>query len=229
MIFDPLYFLFIGPAVLLAIVAQLMVQAAYAQGRSVPARMSGFAAARQILDANGLYNVEIEQVPGHLSDHYDPRDKVLRLSPEVYHGNTASSVGIAAHEAGHALQDAFLYAPLIIRNAAVPVASFGSGFGVFMLMIGVAIGLKWLAWAGVILFAGVAFFQIVNLPVEFNASSRAKVALAELGIVSQDEMHYVRKVLNAAALTYVAATLQSVLTLLYYLMRMGLFGGRRDD
>ncbi|MFO0901663.1 MAG: zinc metallopeptidase [Pirellulales bacterium] len=229
MIFDPLYFLFLGPAILLAIVAQLMVQAAYAQGRGVGARMSGYAAARHILDANGLYNVEIEQVPGHLSDHYDPRDKVLRLSPEVYHGNSASAVGIAAHEAGHALQDAFHYAPLIIRNAAVPVANFGSGFGIFMLMIGVAIGLKWLAWAGVILFAGVAFFQIVNLPVEFNASSRAKLALAELGIVSQDEMYYVRKVLNAAALTYVAATLQSVLTLLYYLMRMGLFGGRRDE
>ncbi len=229
MFFDPLYFLFLAPAILLAVVAQIMVQAAYAQGRSVPARMSGFAAARQILDANGLENVEIEQVPGHLSDHYDPRDKVLRLSPEVYHGNSASSVGIAAHEAGHALQDAYHYAPLFIRNMAVPIANFGSSFGVFMLMIGVGFGLKWLAMAGVVLFAAVAFFQIVNLPVEFNASSRAKLALAELGIVGQDEMYYVRKVLNAAALTYVAATLQSVLTLLYYLVRLGFFSSRRDD
>ncbi|MFO0871879.1 MAG: zinc metallopeptidase [Pirellulales bacterium] len=227
--FDPLYLLFMAPAFLLAFLAQIMVQSAYARGRGVGARMSGFAAARRVLDSQGLYDVAIEQVPGHLSDHYDPRDKVLRLSPEVYHGLTASSVGIAAHEAGHALQDAHRYAPLMIRNAAVPMANFGSSFGLIMLMIGLGFGFSFLAWAGLILFSTVAFFQIVNLPVEFDASSRAKVALQELGICDDEEMYYVRKVLNAAALTYVAATLQSVLTVLYYLVRLGAFSSNRDD
>jgi hypothetical protein len=227
--FDPLYFVFLAPAMLLAIVAQILVSRNYSRGNAVGARMSGYAAARQMLDAHGLYDVGIEQVPGHLSDHYDPSAKVLRLSPDVYHGQTASAVGIAAHEAGHALQDANRYAPLVIRNAAVPIANFGSGFGMFMLMIGFGLGLKFLAWAGVILFAGVAFFQIVNLPVEFDASARAKAALVDMGICDREEMYYVRKVLNAAALTYVAATLQSVLTLLYYLIRLGLFSSRSDD
>ncbi|MEY4177155.1 MAG: hypothetical protein RLY70_729 [Planctomycetota bacterium] len=227
--FDPLYFVFVAPAMLLAVVAQIMVSRNYSIGNSVGARMSGYAAARRMLDANGLYDVGIEQVPGHLSDHYDPSAKVLRLSPEVYHGQTASAVGIAAHEAGHALQDAFRYAPLVIRNAAVPIANFGSGFGMFALMIGIGLGIKFLAWAGVALIASVAFFQIVNLPVEFDASARAKAALIDLGIVDGDEIYYVRKVLNAAALTYVAATLQSILTLLYYLVRLGLFSSRNDD
>jgi hypothetical protein len=209
--------------------AQVLVAWNYRRGKSVGARMSGYAAARKMLDVNGLYDVGIEQVPGHLSDHYDPSDRVLRLSPEVYHGQTASAVGIAAHEAGHALQHAFGYAPLVIRNAAVPIANFGSSFGMVVLMIGLAMGLKFLAWAGVLLFAAVAFFQIVNLPVEFDASARAKAALVDLGIVDREEQYYVRKVLNAAALTYVAATLQSVLTLLYYLVRLGLFSSRSDD
>ncbi|MFO0816800.1 MAG: zinc metallopeptidase [Pirellulales bacterium] len=229
MFFDPLLLLFIAPALLLAFIAQLMVQSAYARGRGVGASMSGYAAARRILDAEGLHDVAIEQVPGHLSDHYDPSAKVLRLSPEVYHGHTASAVGIAAHEAGHALQDAHRYAPLVIRNAAVPIAGFGSGVGMILLMIGFGFGLASLAWLGTILFSAVVFFQVVNLPVEFDASSRAKAALVDLGIAGQDEMYYVRKVLNAAALTYVAGTLQSVLTLLYYLVRLGVFGSSRDE
>ena len=171
MFFDPLYFVFLAPALLLAFVAQIMVRSAYATGNTVAARMSGYSAARQVLDAEGLYTVEIEQVPGHLSDHYDPQAKVLRLSPEVYHGQTASAVGIAAHEAGHAIQDAHNYAPLMIRNAAVPIAGFGSGFGLVLLMVGIGFGFTLLAWVGVALFAAVAFFQIVNLPVEFNAST----------------------------------------------------------
>ena len=229
MFFDPLYFVFLAPALLLAFVAQIMVRSAYATGNTVAARMSGYSAARQVLDAEGLYTVEIEQVPGHLSDHYDPQAKVLRLSPEVYHGQTASAVGIAAHEAGHAIQDAHNYAPLMIRNAAVSIAGYGSGFGLVLLMVGIGFGFTLLAWVGVALFAAVAFFQIVNLPVEFNASTRAKLALANLGIIDQQEMYYVKKVLNAAALTYVAATLQSVLTVLYYLFRLGAFSSSRDD
>ena len=172
-----------------------------------------------------MQDVAIEQIPGELSDHYDPRDHVLRLSPEVYQGRTLASVGIAAHEAGHALQHAHSYAPLTIRNAAVPAASFGSGIGVLMIIAGYFLHFGILAWIGMGLFACVVFFQLVNLPVEFNASSRAKAQLVELGIVPQEEMGHVNAVLNAAAWTYVAATLQSIMILLYYLT---LLSGRRD-
>ena len=151
---------------------------------------------------------------------YDSRDKVLRLSPDVYQGRTLAAVGIAAHESGHALQDAQAYAPLVVRNAAVPAASFGSGSGIGMIIFGFILHLTALAWVGVGLFACVVFFQLVNLPVEFNASSRAKQQLVQLGIINQDELVYVNKVLNAAAWTYVAATLQSVMILLYYVTRL---------
>jgi len=219
MIFDFQHLLFIAPALLLAFVASMMVRSAYAAGRQLPARYSGYAAARAMLDSAGLHEVGIEEIPGQLSDHYDPRDKVLRLSSEVFHGRTLSSVGIAAHEAGHALQDAHHYVPLVVRNAAVPLANFGSGAGLLLLFLGIAAGFAPLSWAGIFLFGAVVFFQVVNLPVEFNASSRAKAQLVDLGIVDVDEMRAVRKVLNAAALTYVAATLQSILTLLYYVLR----------
>ncbi len=226
MFFDPLLLLMIAPAFLLALLAQWMVKSAYAQMSQVRASMSGRDAARRILDASGLQSVNIEQVDGHLSDHYDPSHKVLRLSPEVYNGHSMASVGIAAHEAGHALQDARNYAPLVIRNLAVPAANFGSSIGTTLLMIGMvmtfsaAAGLgQWVFLAGIIAFGATVVFQVVNLPVEFDASSRAKTQLVNLGIVSGADLHYVSKVLNAAALTYVAATLQAVLTLLYYVMR----------
>jgi Zn-dependent membrane protease YugP len=219
MYFDPIYFLYLAPAVLLMLWAQFRVKATYAQAQQQPAPLSGAAAARHILDSAGLENVGIEQVPGHLSDHYDPRDKVLRLSPEVYQGRNLAAVGIAAHESGHALQDARAYAPLHIRNAAVPVANFGSSFGIMMMLFGLIFQFPMLLWAGIIVFAGVVFFQVVNLPVEFNASSRAKAQLVSLGIVPAEEMTYVNRVLNAAAWTYVAATLQSIMILLYYLSR----------
>jgi Zn-dependent membrane protease YugP len=219
------YLMFIAPALLLALWAQMRVKSTYAAARLEPAPLSGAAAARHILDSAGLRDVQIEQIPGQLSDHYDPRDRVLRLSPEVYQGRTLASVGIAAHEAGHALQHAHNYAPLTIRNAAVPVASFGSGAGVWMIILGAIMHLIPLVWAGIGLFAAVVFFQLVNLPVEFNASSRAKAQLVELGIVPREEMGHVNNVLNAAAWTYVAGTLQSVMILLYYLTQ---FGGNRD-
>lgn len=226
MFFDPMFLLMIAPAFLLALLAQWMVKSAYSQMSQVPASMSGREAARRILDASGLQNIEIEQVAGHLSDHYDPRHKVLRLSPEVYRGNSMASVGIAAHEAGHALQDARNYAPLVIRNLAVPAANFGSSIGTILLMVGMAMSFyaaaglgKWVFLAGIIAFGATVVFQVINLPVEFDASSRAKTQLVNLGIVSGADLHYVSKVLNAAALTYVAATLQAVLTLLYYIMR----------
>jgi Zn-dependent membrane protease YugP len=202
------------------------VKATYAAAMQEPAPLSGAAAARHILDSAGLRDVPVEQVPGHLSDHYDPREKVLRLSPEVYQGRTLAAVGIAAHEAGHALQDAHAYAPMTIRNAAVPAANFGSGLGVGMIIGGFFLHLQPLVWVGIAAFSCVVFFQLVNLPVEFNASSRAKAQLVSLGIVPQHEMAGVNRVLNAAAWTYVAGTLQSVMILLYYVMRFT--GGSRE-
>jgi Zn-dependent membrane protease YugP len=176
-----------------------------------------------VLDGAGLRDVGIEMVPGHLSDHYDPRDKVLRLSPEVFQTRSLAAVGIAAHEAGHAIQHAHGYAPLAIRNAAVPLAGFGTGISGLLLFLGIVLNQTAfggiLLWAGIIAFSGFVFFQLVNLPVEFNASSRAKAELVGLGIVRHQDMGAVNAVLNAAALTYVAATLQAVLTLLYYILR----------
>jgi Zn-dependent membrane protease YugP len=213
---DPMYFVYVAPALLLAMWAQWRVHSAYAAASQQPAPLSGAAAARHILDAAGATDVAIEQVPGKLSDHYDPSAKVLRLSPDVYGRRSLAAVGIAAHEAGHALQDAQGYALMSIRNAAVGVANIGSGIGVILLMVGLGMGLAQIAWLGVLLFGGTVFFQLVNLPVEFDASNRAKAELVSLGIVPAAEMPAVNNVLNAAAWTYVAATLQSIMTLLYY-------------
>lgn len=150
--FDPRYFIFISPAIILAIWAQLRVKIAYARAQEMAAPLSGAAAARHVLDSAGLTGVGIEMVPGHLSDHYDPREKVLRLSTEVYQSRSLAAVGIAAHEAGHAIQDARAYAPLAIRNAAVPVAGFGSGAFFILLILGIALNVPWLIWAGIIAF-----------------------------------------------------------------------------
>jgi Zn-dependent membrane protease YugP len=233
MLFDFQYLIFIAPALLLAFWAQMRIRSSYAQASQVPAHLSGAAAARHILDAAGLQHVGIEPVHGQLTDHYDPRDKVLRLSEGVYGSRSAAAVGIAAHEAGHALQDAKQYAPLVIRNLAVPLASFGGNIGMLLIMVGagmmysgIATGVP-LLWAGVIGFGCVAAFQLVNLPVEFDASNRAKRLLVDHGIAGPQEMQYVSGVLNAAAWTYVAATLQSVLTVLYYVMLA--MGGSRQE
>ena len=225
-VFDPVYFLFVGPALLLGLWAQFRVKSTYAATQRMPAPLSGAAAARYVLDSAGLQNVAIEQIPGELSDHYDPRDKVLRLSSDVYQSRTLAAVGIAAHEAGHALQDAYAYGPLVLRNAAVATAGFGSNVGIFLVVLGAILhGNAVLIWLGILLFSSVVVFQIVNLPVEFNASSRAKQQLVTLGIIDQEQLYYVGKMLNAAALTYVAATLQAVMILLYLITR---FGGRRN-
>ncbi len=210
--------LFITPALLLGFLAQMMIRSSYASAQQQHAPLSGAAAARHILDSAGLQNVDIEMTAGHLTDHYDPRHKVLRLSQQVYQSRSLAAVGIAAHEAGHAIQDARSYAPLMIRNAAVPAAGFGSNIGLTLAFFGAIFSFPLLLLAGIVLFSFVVFFQVVNLPVEFNASSRAKAQLASLGIVGRGEMAYVSKVLNAAALTYVAATLQAILTLLYYVL-----------
>jgi Zn-dependent membrane protease YugP len=226
MFFDPLYFVAIAPAVLLAMWAQWRVRASFAAASREPAPLTGAAAARYILDSAGATDVEIEAVPGTLTDHYDPQKKVLRLSSEVFDRRSLAAVGIAAHEAGHALQDAQGYSLMAVRNAAVGVANVGSSIGLFVFIIGLAMALKPVAWLGLALFGAVVFFQLVNLPVEFDASNRAKAQLVSLGIVPAAEMPAVNGVLNAAAWTYVAATLESVLTLLYYASHMN--GGSEE-
>jgi Zn-dependent membrane protease YugP len=218
--------LFTLPAIGLALLAQMWVSSAYAKGQQFTTRLSGFAAARQVLDSAGLYDVQIEPVSGHLSDHYDPSDKVLRLSSDVFHGRTLTAVGIAAHEAGHAIQDGVGYLPLIVRNFAVPAAQFGSGAGTMLMLLGVIFSFPALLLLGIVVFSGVVFFQLVNLPVEFNASTRAKRLLVTEGIVHPNDMGPVNSVLNAAALTYVAGTLQAVLTLLFYVLQYT--GGQRS-
>jgi uncharacterized protein len=228
MFFDPMYFLWISPAIILMIWAQFRIRSAYARGMQVPASLSGAAAAQYILDSEGLDGVAVEMTEGVMSDHYDPSHKVLRLSRDVYSGRTATAVGIAAHEAGHALQDAKNYGPMAIRNLAVPAAQFGSGFGVILLTLGAIMSSPKLLMIGIVMFSGVVIFQLVNLPVEFDASNRAKAVLTQLGIVDADGAGAVRSVLNAAAWTYVAATLESVLTLLYYVSLVS-GGSRRDE
>ena len=225
--FDPAYFLAIAPAVLLAMWAQWRVHASFAAAAQQPAPLSGAAAARHILDSAGATDVAIEQVPGQLSDHYDPRSKVLRLSSQVYGSRSLAAVGIAAHEAGHALQDHQGFSLMALRNAAVGVANVGSGAGLMVFMVGLALALKPLAWLGIAMFGATVLFQLINLPVEIDASNRAKAQLVELGIVPGAEMPHVNRVLNAAAWTYVAATLQSVLTLLYYASFLS--GGSSDS
>lgn len=230
MFFDPLYFVFALPPLLLGLWAQFKVKSAFKKYSQVPTQsgINGALAARRLLERGGLGQVGVEPTQGMLSDHYDPRTKTLRLSEEVYNLPSIASVGIAAHEAGHALQDKTGYFPLQIRSAMVPAVSIGSNLGPILFMIGLfmhgALGSS-LAWAGVILFAGTALFAVVTLPVEFDASRRAKELLVSQGIVSQVEMKGVNAVLDAAALTYVAAAAQAISQLLYYLMVMN----RRDD
>jgi Zn-dependent membrane protease YugP len=223
--FDPMYFLFVLPPFLLGLYAQWKVKSSFAEMSQMPTRISGAQAARQMLDNAGLQSVGIEQIAGQLSDHYDPRAKVLRLSSDVYNGRSMAAVGVACHEAGHAFQDAKGYAPLVLRNLAVPIAGFGSNIGVTLLMLGAIMGFAPLMMIGVVLFSAVVVFQIINLPVEFDASNRARYELVAQGMIAGNEEQYVGRVLNAAALTYVAATLQAVMTLLYYLYI--LFGDRR--
>jgi len=229
--FDPLYFLLLAPALLLSLGAQLWVKSAFAKYGRVPNRrgITGAEAARRILERAGLGKVRIEAAQGFLSDHYDPRAQVLRLSSDVYSRASIAAVGVAAHEAGHALQDAKGYAPMKVRAALVPAAQFGSQLAIPILILGFFIHAMGLVKFGILLFAAAVLFQIVTLPVEFNASRRALVALEGTGVLSGDEIPAARTVLSAAALTYVAAAVAAVSQLLYFLLRSGLLGGGRDD
>lgn len=231
MFLDPMYFIIILPGVALAIFASLRVKSTFARAKEIPSRLGwrGADIAQAILDAEGIHDVSIEPTQGHLSDHYDPRARVLRLSPDVYQGRSLAAAGVAAHEVGHAIQHAHGYAPLAFRNSVVPIAGIGSSLSWIFIMVGIAAAgtaLQILAVIGVALFSMVVLFQVVNLPVEFNASKRARQVLLTNGMVSTQEDQEIARVLNAAAMTYVAATITAVLTLLYYLWRSGLIGGR---
>jgi Zn-dependent membrane protease YugP len=228
--FDPMYLLFLAPAMLLAVWAQLKVQSAYREASQIPARsgLSGAQAADAVLRQAGVRGVQIEPTEGFLSDHYVPGEHVLRLSPEVYTGRSLAALGIAAHESGHAIQDATRYPLLGARNALVPLASVGSNLSWIILVVGFLLQSMMLITLGIVVFSAVVVFQLVNLPVEFDASRRARIALVEGGLITAEEDHEVKRVLDAAALTYVAATLTSVLTLLYFLFRAGLLGGRDE-
>lgn len=230
-LFDPLYLMLIGPTTLLALWAQFKVKSAYNKWSQVGAssRLTGAQAADRMLQHAGVRDVKIEPVQGFLSDHYDPRSKTLRLSPGNYESRSVAAVGIACHEAGHAIQHATKYAPLGMRTAIVPLASLGSWLAFPMIMLGVFLNFMQLAQLGVLLFAGLVVFQLITLPVEFDASNRAKQQLQTLGIIgSREEGKGVAAVLDAAALTYVAATVAAIAQLLYFALRAGLLGGRRD-
>lgn len=217
--FDPMYLLFALPGLLLALYAQMKVQSAYAKWLQIPNRrgLSGVEAARYLLSAGQLGDVGIQGIPGKLSDNYDPRSKVLNLSADVANGRTVASVAIVAHEIGHAMQDATNYTPMKLRSAIVPAVQVGSFVGPLLFILGLLLRITPLAWLGLIAFGATTLFALVTLPVELNASSRALAMLRENGIVTSDEeVSGAKDVLSAAALTYIAALLQSILTLMYY-------------
>lgn len=226
--FDPLYFVFLLPGLLLSLWASARTKSAFNKWGKVRAAMSGARAARKMLDQAGLYNVKIERAHGFLSDHYDPRARCLRLSPDVHDRASIAAVGVACHEAGHAIQHAREYAPLQMRTALVPLAGIGSNLSWIVITAGLFLALTDLVYLGILLFSATVIFQLVTLPVEFDASKRAKELVVDFGILMPHERVGVDKVLNAAAWTYVAAAVSSIFTLLYFLLRAGLLGGSDD-
>lgn len=231
---DPIYFLFILPGMALSMWASFRVKSAfnkYSQVRTMRG-MTGAQAAREMLDRAGLHSVQVGRAHGFLSDHYNPMTRSLALSESVYDSNSIAAIGVATHEAGHAIQHARHYKPLWLRSLLVPTANIGSSLGYIVMMIGLFLaqssGSFFLFNIGLALFSCVLLFQVVTLPVEFDATARAKRLVVEYGIISSHEREGMDKVLNAAALTYVAAAVSTLLTLLYFLMRAGLLGGRRD-
>jgi hypothetical protein len=221
MIFDPLYLVLLAPALLLSLWAQFKVKRAFSRYKKVPSSsgMTGARIAQEILSRNGLHEVKIEQTQGMLSDHYDPRHRVLRLSPDVYQGRSVAAAGIAAHECGHALQHQAAYAPLVLRQAMAPMAILGSNLSWILILAGLFLNLLGLMWVGIALFSVAVLFSVVTLPVEFDASRRAKEVLPQLGLVGNQDREGVSAVLNAAAMTYVAAAATAILQLLYFVLR----------
>lgn len=221
--------LLVLPALIISAWAQIKVSSTYEKYSKLRTNMAitGADAARRILDANRLYHVKIEHIRGELTDHYDPRANVIRLSDSVYASTSAAAVGVAAHEAGHAVQYAEKYAPIRLRSAIIPITRYGSMLAIPLFIVGLFLASDALALFGVLLYATVALFQLVTLPVEFNASSRALRSLDSLAMLNREELDASRKVLSAAALTYVAALLTSLLTLLRLLLILGGRNNRR--
>lgn len=226
--FDPTYYLFVTPAIIFALFAQLKVKLTFSK-YSDTTNQHGYTAkevARRILDDNGLHNVSIEYIDGDLTDHYDPSANVIRLSESVYNSTSVAAIGVAAHEVGHAIQHAQGYTPIKIRQAIIPVSQIGSNLAFPLVMLGLIINaFRWLVPVGILLFVAAVFFQAVTLPVEFNASGRALKTLDENLILYKDEVKQARKVLSAAAMTYVAAMFTALMNLLYLISIVS--GGRR--
>ncbi len=229
MFFDINYLFYMIPAFILMAITSWYVKSAYNKWSQVRARsgLTGAQATQRLISAGGLYGVRVEGIAGEMTDHYDPRDKVLRLSQGVANTPSVAALAIAAHELGHAMQDEENYFPLRLRAALVPAVNIGSNLGWILILLGLFLGLTQLAWVGVIAFSAGTVFALATLPVEFDASARAKRLLADSGIVSgPEEMNGVNNVLNAAALTYVAGLVTAVLQLLYY---VSLVSGRSRD
>ncbi|AVK50205.1 peptidase [Clostridium sp. MF28] len=224
--FDPTMILLV-PAIIISFWAQSKINSAYSEYSQIRTinGYTGQQVARMMLDEAGLFDVRIELINSKLGDHYDPASKILRLSPEVYSGASISSAGIAAHEVGHALQHKERYAPLVIRNSIVPIVNIGSNVSWMLFFVGILLGFKGLTTLGIILFSGVVIFQLITLPVEFDASTRALNILKSRGILYGDETKSAQKVLDAAAMTYVAATLMAV----SQLIRLIAISNRRND
>lgn len=225
---DRYYFLLVIPAMLIALFAQGMVSSTFERFKRVRSQrgLTGAEVARQILNDNGLYNIQVTPINGRLTDHYDPKAGVIRLSSEVYGSSSIAAIGIAAHEAGHAVQHSMEYAPLTVRNAIIPITNFGSRLSFPLILAGIVMGAQPLVNLGIIAFGLVTLFQLITLPVEFNASSRAIRTLDSHGILTTEELSGAKSVLSAAALTYVAALITSAAQLLRLIL---LYGSRRDD
>jgi len=230
MIFDPMYFVILAPALLLSLWASWQTKRSFKRYSRVAAAsgLTGAQAAQRILDGADIRDVSITRSSGMLTDHYNPVSKTLALSEGVYGSRSVAAIGVAAHEAGHAIQHAEHYSPLWLRSALVPTAKIGSSLGYFVMLIGLFLSSTNMVMVGAVLFSAVLLFQVVTLPVEFNASSRAKRLVVEQGIVTTHERQGIDRVLNAAAMTYVAAAVSSLMTWIYFLLRAGLLGGRDD-
>ena len=228
--FDPTYLLFMLPGFLLVMIAQWRVSGAYRKWGQIrnSLNLTGSEAAQRLLSYGGMSNVRLESVPGKLTDHFDPRSNTLRLSAAVAQTPSVAAMAVAAHEIGHALQERDDYFPLRFRSALVPMANVGSNLGWILILLGIVLGLYNIAWLGVLAFSIGALFALATLPVEFNASSRARKLLAETGMVtSSEQMSGVNAVLDAAAMTYVAALATAILQVLYWVSLLGGFGRRR--
>jgi Zn-dependent membrane protease YugP len=223
------FLIYFAMLIIIPLWAQFKVKKTYAKYSKVATStgMTGAEVARQILNENGLHNVNVEPVRGHLSDHYDPRQKVVRLSEKNYYGTSIAGAAIAAHEVGHAMQDGQDYAPLRFRHALVPVANLGSNLSYFLILAGMLLGATGLILPGIVLMGGAVLFQLVTLPVEFNASSRAMDQVVQLGMIRNNEERQAKKVLNAAALTYVAAAVVALMELMRFVLMF--IGMNQDD